>query len=437
MGYFYYFSLEITKAIELILLFCLFSHIHFRIFVKNKIVNAGILGLILLIVSILFNYLFNNSSNELFIYLIYMISISFILFKGKDSKIITTVIWAIGILYCNDFFAGIIRSMYIGNGFSKIEQLWISMIITCAYFCIISAAMAMIFHKKPELNIYSCIFIFLIAAFDKWSISYRFSINTFITSDALSTDNYASYNAAVWGYYITLSLTIMVSSLIIMYKDKLKLSEELIKQQKNQYIFWGQRETLTRKFRHDIKNHMLVLQNLINSNNQQKALEYISQINYSSNPFSMVTVNNCIVDAIINHYLLLSKEKNITLNITGAWPDEVCISDFDICTIVSNILQNAFDAAKDSREHCINISFGYDNNSINITESNPCMSNYIINNNIIKTTKKNTANHGFGLSNIKEAVQKNNGKMSVNVNNYIFTIKILLNSAGGTNDCNN
>ena len=61
-----------------------------------------------------------------------------------------------------------------------------------------------------------------------------------------------------------------------------------------------------------------------------------------------------------------------------------------------------------------------------LTISNPVVENISIHNNSIKTSKKDTSNHSFGLYSLKKIIQKYNGELLLSCNNNLFNIKIEL-----------
>lgn len=103
----------------------------------------------------------------------------------------------------------------------------------------------------------------------------------------------------------------------------------------------------------------------------------------------------------------------------------------DICTIFSNIIDNAIEAVSlvEGNKY-IDISLRKHNNYLVISEKNPCKNKVTIVDNSIDSTKKDHGNHGFGLVNIKEVVGKYDWDVNLSVNEvdggYEFSIEIVL-----------
>ena len=75
---------------------------------------------------------------------------------------------------------------------------------------------------------------------------------------------------------------------------------------------------------------------------------------------SNVSVNNSIVDAVLNRFYSDAVELNIDFNICGHMPNNCNIDAYDLCTVFSNLLSNAFDAAKKESKKQVDIEISYD-----------------------------------------------------------------------------
>ena len=110
----------------------------------------------------------------------------------------------------------------------------------------------------------------------------------------------------------------------------------------------------------------------------------------------------------------------------------VKLSALDTCTILANILDNAIEAVEklDEDKKHIELTFKRNENYMIITETNQTLNEVDIRDNIIITTKKDKANHGFGLINIKETAEKYGGECYLTSykekENYYFKLEIIL-----------
>ena len=167
------------------------------------------------------------------------------------------------------------------------------------------------------------------------------------------------------------------------------------------------------KLYHDLNNHLNVLYQLIDQGNVIDAKDYIKEISKPITQLSKIVWTGIdVVDVIINSKLEKMRELDINVRINVEFPQNTNIKAQDICTILSNLLDNAIEAAmKVNDETFIEIVMRKINHFILIRISNSTQEHagYFID--YPETSKENKELHGWGLSNVKDAVEKYNGSM--------------------------
>ena len=182
------------------------------------------------------------------------------------------------------------------------------------------------------------------------------------------------------------------------------------------------------KLYHDLDNHLNVLYQLLNEENIQDAKEYIKQI---SEPIMLLSktvwTGIDVIDVIINSKLEKMNSKNIIPEINVEYPPNNTISSNDMCSVLSNLLDNAIEAAeKVSDNRKISLTMRRINGFIFIKVSNTCVNanrNFGI---IPTTTKENKHLHGWGLPSVQGIVRKYGGSMECINENNVFIVKILM-----------
>jgi len=99
----------------------------------------------------------------------------------------------------------------------------------------------------------------------------------------------------------------------------------------------------------------------------------------------------------------------------------------DVCVIFGNALDNAIEACANhnsSETMNINIKSSFNNGFLFVKIDNPVAVDLRIVNNSIITTKDNNRFHGIGLSSIKSAVSKYNGRTILSCLNGVFSLEI-------------
>ena len=161
---------------------------------------------------------------------------------------------------------------------------------------------------------------------------------------------------------LLIQLVLLINTLVTrnVHKENEMLAKQFLESQNEHYQYLEKREYETKKFRHDIKNHLLLVENLIATEKYDEAECYLNTINEKVLSFSnQISVNNGIAEAILNRFYAEAKEDGVTLKVKGHFPMGCYISAYDICTILSNLLSNAIRAAKEAggNEVLMNIKY--------------------------------------------------------------------------------
>lgn len=103
----------------------------------------------------------------------------------------------------------------------------------------------------------------------------------------------------------------------------------------------------TRSFRHDIKNHLLILHQLIKDGKSNEANEYLENMEVVSDALSFsAQTGNDAVDALLNSKFSVAAHKEISIHCSIHIPKQSYIADMDWCIVLSNALDNAISASE-------------------------------------------------------------------------------------------
>lgn len=217
---------------------------------------------------------------------------------------------------------------------------------------------------------------------------------------------------------------IIIKYLSVVYRQRDSL--ERLDMQVKHYEELADKNQSIRRFRHDIRNNIFALNSLISSGQYEQAQKYIEDMSYeiskSENKFS---TGNTLADAIISKKYSDAEKYDIEITFSGVIPENK-INDSDLCTLLSNSIDNAIRASVSCSPCKIGIEAFGNKDGIIFTVSNPVTKDIEIKNNNIQTTKKDSENHGFGLGNIKRTAEKYEGLVTLTCENKLFTIKIAL-----------
>ena len=230
----------------------------------------------------------------------------------------------------------------------------------------------------------------------------------------------------------TLVVVTLMQIVVLSQNAHIKKSNDMYKEhmalQKQHYEHMLLQYEELRKFRHDVKNHMLALNSMCTSEDNSQIKKYLSQLtNEVSSKKPVEYTGNRELDAVIAPFVLEAESKNIKVQFKGRVSDDVAIDMFDMCTIISNLLNNAIEACEKIQEDKRIIGFeiaGY-NSQIFISVSNSYDMESIINQKQkFITTKEDKLNHGIGLENVRITVKKYDGDMRISQENERFIVSI-------------
>ncbi|MGB8450917.1 MAG: GHKL domain-containing protein [Anaerocolumna sp.] len=210
--------------------------------------------------------------------------------------------------------------------------------------------------------------------------------------------------------------------------------EKMRTQQITTEISYKQQESCLQELRrisHDFKKHLICLSGLIQSNSGVE--EYISNLINEIDNSKFQNLNRSDNNAL--NIILYEKEQQcLKLNIKFEIEIEYNLLSFlsykDTCTIFANALDNAISACGLSLdfnlEAYINLRIFRVNSMLFIEIYNTKVNDIVIKGNRIKSTKKSSGSHGYGLMNIKDAVSHYNGTMDFSFTENIFRLSLCM-----------
>jgi len=182
------------------------------------------------------------------------------------------------------------------------------------------------------------------------------------------------------------------------------------------------------KFRHDINNQFISMQQLIKSKKYDELEHQILNLSEQLNIKKIYSsTGNIAVDSIINYKFNSLAGQNIEIDTKIAVPEMLNIEINDIVSLIGNILDNAIYALKEAGlPKKLYFKLIYSRGRIIIKESNNYKTEIKYINGEIVSSKQNSSEHGLGLKNIEKIVNKYNGYMEINHTNNVFTLNIIM-----------
>lgn len=176
--------------------------------------------------------------------------------------------------------------------------------------------------------------------------------------------------------------------------------------------------------KHDLRNHLQVIQELCNTKQYAQMESYISELSGQALlAKSFCITGNQAADTVISIKKASADSIGIRLTCEGDFTWLGTLSPIDVCTVFSNLLDNALEGAKDSAEPFIAINGKDHEHFYTIAFSNSVREPVKIRNNSVKTTKADKKHHGLGLSSVDAVIRKYNGSYTLQCKDMVFRVQ--------------
>lgn len=182
-----------------------------------------------------------------------------------------------------------------------------------------------------------------------------------------------------------------------------------------------------RALRHDLKNHLLCILSMAEERDIEGIEQYTRQLLQQQNTVNKLIMfsGNKVLDAIINSKSAAAERAGVRLSAVITTP-LAGISPEDITIILGNALDNAIRAAKDSQRKVVDIHIQPQGAYSSIVIANDIAHPVLSDNPALRTTKNIRYRHGFGIQNMRQAVERNQGLIRFYEQNDRFICDILL-----------
>lgn len=204
---------------------------------------------------------------------------------------------------------------------------------------------------------------------------------------------------------------------------KLQLQSKQYQEQLREKLMEANDEN--RRLRHDLKQHFAVLESAV-KDNPEYAVNYIKELWDHVEIVKYAATGNDILNYVLDTKAAFAQERKI--NFTYQIGDNLSfLNDFDLITILGNLLDNAVEAQEFVNDKWVNIRISRNKDIIILQVKNPYNESKVqVNENIIITSKIDKKNHGLGLRNVQKCCEKYDGCLKITNSTSIFTVTVIL-----------
>lgn len=194
--------------------------------------------------------------------------------------------------------------------------------------------------------------------------------------------------------------------------------EQMLNQQQATYDHILADQEDAAHIRHDVRNQLQTAYALVRSGDTEAAIAQLDGISARLEPGSHYCANR-VVNALLAIKAARFAEANIPLTCNCVVPEYITIPGVELCSLFSNILDNAFNACRNAPadQRSTSISSDVQNHMLVVR----CSNSYD------PTAKtKSAPGHGLGLDILRDLADRHNGELQAEPSDRRFTITVWL-----------
>lgn len=180
-----------------------------------------------------------------------------------------------------------------------------------------------------------------------------------------------------------------------------------------------------RSMKHDMANHLLMLERLYAGNKAAEAKAYSAELSAAfSEAAGELRTGNPVTDVILQEQKNEAQNRNLEFHSAFQYPSGTTVNAFDVSIILNNALQNAVEYAV----QYVVIRAYRKNNAYIIEVKNDFAASlkWDTESGLPATSKQREDGHGYGLSNIRRVAGKYAGDLDITINQDEFCLTVLL-----------
>ncbi len=238
------------------------------------------------------------------------------------------------------------------------------------------------------------------------------------------------------GWGILSALSMFGAGVYVFGMDRIYLEQKKAAQYQSQaavYQMIEQQYSQAERLRHDLKNHVLALRGLWEERAWDKLGDYLKRMEDSAQfGANEEATGNRAVDALLFQKRKMAEDRQIVWECDVQIPKRCRISEFDLCVLFGNILDNAVEACmrlqqgerEAGRRPFINVQARTVKKCFLLEVKNSMRDAEKQESRFAE--KENPQRHGIGLLNVGDVVRGYDGVMNTEMQNGVFDISVLL-----------
>ncbi len=179
-------------------------------------------------------------------------------------------------------------------------------------------------------------------------------------------------------------------------------------------------------YRHDMRHHLNMLDGMLSSGNSEQARQYIKKVHSDIEAVSQKRFcENEAINLLCSYFTSKADKGGIELSVYARIPKDISIPDTELCSLLSNGLENAIHALEEtpSLPGKVDLYCEVKDGKLLIEIKNPCKDNIQIKDGIPISSQEG---HGYGCQSICAITEKHGGLCEFAANGGVFSLRVIL-----------
>lgn len=180
-------------------------------------------------------------------------------------------------------------------------------------------------------------------------------------------------------------------------------------------------------YRHDMRHHFSIIDSFARQGELDKIVAYLDTVQHELTAITPIHFcENETVNLLLSSFMSKAQKQDVILNVKAALPKELNIPDTELCSVLSNGLENALNAVSqvtDSTLRKVFVNCSINRKLLLIEIENAYIGDIQMKDEIPIATE---FGHGYGCQSMRSIAQKRNGFCTFRTGEGRFTLRVVL-----------
>ncbi|MBU5627575.1 GHKL domain-containing protein [Oscillibacter sp. MSJ-2] len=219
------------------------------------------------------------------------------------------------------------------------------------------------------------------------------------------------------------ALALLYALTVFSRQERLEQEHQLANAREIYYQGIRQEQAQVRILRHDLRNHLTVVQGLIDRGDYEKVRDYLDQVAQSpALQGSRRICANETANVVLSSKRAVMESEGMEADFSVSLPEDLSIPDPELCALLGNALDNAIEAVRKADSKRITVRARADKGMLMLRVENPVGGTLKERKGCFETTKADKSVHGFGITGMREIAERRGGTLDTLVRNGCFEL---------------